>query len=203
MNEETVSLVRKKALFLTRKYIQKGSGSSIGYLLNERKLHTLEIEKLIQKTKFVVVGGVATQYYMPQRYTIDTDVLVLTEDKTKIHEELEQANCCKINDLSIGGSTWKTPQGETIDIIESNEKWAYKALKEPNIQNNRPIIALPYLVLMKLKSGRMQDLADITRMTANANENELSNIKIVIQKYFPSAFEDLESMIELGKLEKL
>ncbi len=203
MNDETTALIRKKALFLTRKYIQKGSGSNISNLLNENKFNTLEIEKIIRKTKFVIVGGVATQYYMPQRYTIDTDVLVLTEDKTKIYEELEKANCLKINDLSIGGSTWKTPQGETIDIIESNEKWVYKALKEPNIRDNRPIIALPYLVLMKLKSGRMQDIADITRMTANADENELSNIKIVIQKYFPSAFEDLESMIELGKLEKL
>ncbi len=64
-----------------------------------------------------------------------------------------------------------------------------------------PIIALPYLVLMKLSASRTQDLADISRMLGLAKEEELSKIRLIIKKYLPMAEEDLESLIMLGKLE--
>ena len=64
-----------------------------------------------------------------------------------------------------------------------------------------PIIALPYLILMKLSASRTQDLADVSRMLDLAEEKELGEIRKIVKTYLPTAEEDLESLIALGKLE--
>lgn len=64
-----------------------------------------------------------------------------------------------------------------------------------------PYIDLPYLILMKLRSSRVQDIADISRMMGCADEKEILRVKQVIQNNSPEDLEDLESLIYLGKLE--
>ena len=64
-----------------------------------------------------------------------------------------------------------------------------------------PIIALPYLILMKLSASRTQDLADVSRMLGLAEEKELGEIRKIVKTYLPTAEEDLESLIAVGKLE--
>jgi hypothetical protein len=54
---------------------------------------------------------------------------------------------------------------------------------------------------MKLIAGRSQDLADISRMVGGANDRQIAQIKDMVLKYLPSAIEDLESLLLLGKLE--
>jgi hypothetical protein len=51
---------------------------------------------------------------------------------------------------------------------------------------------------MKLRAGRSQDLADISRMLGGANDLQLQQVKNVINQYLPNAVEDLESLIILG-----
>jgi len=67
------------------------------------------IKRIIQKTLFVVVGGIATRLYMPERMTDDVGILVLTQDAGNLYRELEQAGSTRTGELSIGGSTWKLP----------------------------------------------------------------------------------------------
>ena len=76
----TTELIRKQAINLSKKYICKGSGSNLEVLLNKKIQKEMDINELIKHTKFVVVGGVATNYYMPQRNTMDTDILILVEN---------------------------------------------------------------------------------------------------------------------------
>ena len=64
-----------------------------------------------------------------------------------------------------------------------------------------PVIALPYLVLMKLYAGRSQDIADITRMLGGADEDALGEVRAAVARFMPDAGEDVESMIALGRLE--
>jgi hypothetical protein len=54
---------------------------------------------------------------------------------------------------------------------------------------------------MKLHSGRVQDLADISRMLGVADEDSLRKVRMIIVEYLPDDTEDLESLILLGKLE--
>ena len=64
-----------------------------------------------------------------------------------------------------------------------------------------PVLTLPYLVLMKLEAGRIQDIGDISRMLGFASDESLTEVREVVGRYSTDATEDLESLIVLGKLE--
>ena len=63
-----------------------------------------------------------------------------------------------------------------------------------------PILPLPYLVLMKYQSGRAQDLADIERMLGQASDWQLAQTREFFGEHRANDLEDLESLIELGRL---
>jgi hypothetical protein len=89
-------------------------------------------------------------------------------------------------------------------VLEGEDNWVKDAISRPNYApDGLPVISLPYLVLvlMKLSASRTQDLADISKMLGLAKETELKEVQQVIQTYLPTAEEDLESLIMLGKLE--
>jgi hypothetical protein len=161
------------------------------------------IKTIIQKTLFVVVGGIATRLYMPERMTDDVDILVLTQDAPNLYRELEQSGSRRTGELSIGGSTWELPDGTYLDVIESRDVWVQEAIKNPNkAPDGLPIIGLPYLVLMKLQASRGIDIGDLTRMLGGADETALRLVRRAVQDFLPDAVEDLESLIILGKLER-
>jgi hypothetical protein len=160
------------------------------------------IKVLIKNTPFVVVGGIATRLYMPERMTDDIDILILSQQATNIYRELEQAGSRRVGELSIGGSSWQLPDGTYLDVIESSEPWVREAISNPNnAPDGLPIIGLPYLVLMKLKASRGIDMGDLTRMLGGADETALRLVRMAVQSFLPDAVEDLESLIVLGKLE--
>lgn len=64
------------------------------------------IKAIIKQTQFVVVGGIATRLYMPERMTDDLAILVLTDHAENIYQELVAAGSIKVGELSIGGSSW-------------------------------------------------------------------------------------------------
>jgi hypothetical protein len=126
----------------------------------------------------------------------------LAEDASTLNRELERANCQKLGELSIGGTSWQLPDGTTLDVIESDDDWAREALQNPNFDDSGfPIIALPYLTIMKLLASRAQDIADLTRMLGAASGDTLQEVRTVVRVYVPDALEDLESMILLGRME--
>ena len=63
------------------------------------------------------------------------------------------------------------------------------------------MLPLPYFVLMKLQSGRTQDIADVTRMLGLASDADLDAVREVIRQFDPDALDDVESMIVLGRME--
>ena len=153
------------------------------------------------RTRFVVVGAVATSLYMPKRLTDDLDLLVLTKDAPDLYEEFAQAGYTRVGTLTIGGTTWETPGG-LLDVIESSEPWAEEAIAAPERgPTGLPIIALPYLTLMKLQASRSLDIGDLTRMLGLADEAARERVREVVRTYKPDALEDIESMIALGELE--
>lgn len=195
---------RKQFINLVIKYVKKGSGSGMEFLNKRTWTYPVaNLNEIIKQAAFVVVGGVATRLYMPERMTLDLDILVRDEDAQLVYEDLEEANGQKIGDLSIAGTQWRLADGTSLDVLEFEGDWVTEAISSPNYApDGLPVIDLPYLVLMKLIAGRSQDIADISRMLGVAEDLQLQRVKKVINQYLPNAVEDLESLVVLGKLER-
>lgn len=91
-----------------------------------------------------------------------------------------------------------------MDVLEVSVGWFHQALAEA--ERNRdaqglPVLPLPYLALMKFQAGRVQDLADVTRMLGQADEETLDSVRRLFGQYSRDDLEDLESLIRLGQLE--
>lgn len=106
--------------------------------------------------------------------------------------------------LAVGGTTWRSPSGAELDLIEGDESWLTEAITEA--QTNRdgqglPVMPLPYLVLLKLRASRAQDIADVSRMMGQADEGAIRRTVEVVGRLAPEDLPDLQSLIDLGRLE--
>jgi hypothetical protein len=154
-------------------------------------------------TPFVIVGGVATTLYMPQRLTQDLDILIVVADAARLHRELAALGATRTGDLSIGGSSWDLPDGLALDVLESTAPWARAAVEQPaRSREGWPVIPLPYLVAMKVEAGRERDLRDVATMLAHADEAAVEEVRAAVGRYVPDAAEDLESLRVIGQLER-
>jgi hypothetical protein len=153
---------------------------------------------------WAIVGGVATSAYMPERATKDLDILLHTADHQAALTALAQAGYTDEGGLGIiAGRQWRTPSGISIDLLWSDAPWVAEALREPYLDGlGYPVLALPYLVLMKLAASRLQDMADVARMLGWADEGTLAAVRQVVQRYSPVDVEDVESLIFLGQQER-
>ncbi len=70
---------------------------------------------------WAVVGAVATRQYMPERSTADLDIAILPSDTGRVAERLRAAGYELLGSLSIGGSTWRSPAGIALDVLECRE----------------------------------------------------------------------------------
>jgi hypothetical protein len=163
-----------------------------------------DLEPVLSPLRWAVAGAVAARLYMPERTTRDPDIVVAVADAVVARARFTSAGFRHLGERSIGGSSWQTPTGQVVDMIEGHEPWWPQALEEA--QSNRdaqrlPILPLPYLVLMKLRASRVQDLADLARMLGQANAATLTAVRKVVAAHAPDDVEDLESLVQLGKLE--
>lgn len=163
-----------------------------------------DLTSILSPIRWAVVGAVATRLYMPERMTQDLDIVIQTVDGSQARQKLAAAGFVYRGELSIGGSSWTAPNGELIDILEGNDVWWTEAIADA--QSNRdaqglPVAPLPYLVLTKFQAGRVQDIADVTRMLGQAGEATLDAVRVLFAQHAVKDLQDLESLIELGRLE--
>lgn len=165
-------------------------------------MHTWPDLREILKVDWVIVDGVATRAYMPERMTQDLDILVSSDDGQKALKQLQSAGYIHIAALAIPGHHLRSPEGIDVDLLLGSGAWVGDALKQTSTDPaGYPVLSLPYLVLLKLESSRAQDVADISRMLGSASEADLNEVRSVIAKYSPQDSEDLESLIFIGKQE--
>ncbi|MFH1603097.1 MAG: nucleotidyltransferase domain-containing protein [Pseudomonadota bacterium] len=202
--EEDEMVPREAFIELALRRARPGSGSAPGFRARRTwSLPVSDLRMIIRRTSFVVVGGVATRLYMPERMTLDVDILISGQDVGALYQELKSAGCRYEGPLSAGGSHWTLADGAGLDVIESDAVWVPTALATARqAPDGLPVIDLPYLVLMKLEASRTQDLADVSRMLGGAAETELDAVRQVVGTYLPDAVEDLESLIALGRMEE-
>ncbi len=171
--------------------------SNCKYLLSKGEFK-MDVLSFIS-SPFLLVGGHATSYYMPPRYTKDIDILLRESDFYNVHKQLLKHGAIYKNDLLIGGASY-TLNNMDLDIIYSKELWLEEAMTTC-LHDHIKVISLPYLILMKLKASRVQDLADCSKMLGYASAEIIKEVKQVVLKYSPNDYNDLESLILLGKYE--
>jgi len=88
------------------------------------------LNPILRDIRWATVGGVATRHYMLEHATVDLDILVAAEDASVVRERLNQARYQYIQELAVRGSTWRSPDGVEVDVLESHEPWMAQALAE-------------------------------------------------------------------------
>jgi hypothetical protein len=163
-----------------------------------------DLRTVLSGIPWAVVGAAATRLYMPERFTQDLDIAINVLDSTNVTTRLGLAGCTHLSDLSIGGTSWRMKDGFPIDVIELAAPWTNEALSlaSSNLDGQQlPVLTLPYLVLMKFESGRVQDIADVTRMLGQATDEQLDDVRLLFTLWAASESDDLESLIVLGQME--
>ncbi|OGG53988.1 MAG: hypothetical protein A3F84_04825 [Candidatus Handelsmanbacteria bacterium RIFCSPLOWO2_12_FULL_64_10] len=201
---ETIS-ARRMLIDMALRRSRPGAGSVLGFLRRRTAdMNWPDLTAILHPLTWAVAGAVATRLYMPERTTRDLYIVVMASDMPEVRRRLNAAGFVEQGILTIGGASWRTPDGESIDVIEGRDPWWANALAEA--QTNRdtqglPILPLHYLALMKVRAGRVQDLADVARMLGQADEPALERTRAVFAQWAPDDVEDLESLIRLGRLE--
>ena len=161
-----------------------------------------DLGPILRGIPWAVVGGVATRAYMPERATKDLNILGRAVDGDVARQLLEAAGYRFLSSLAMPGFVMQSREGAEIDVILGEYPWLDEALANPRKDPaGYPVLALPYLVLMKLIVSRVQDVADLTRMLGLASEEELARVRAAVAHYAPHESEDLESLIYLGQVE--
>jgi hypothetical protein len=187
---------------MAKKRVRPGSGSGPETLWSRTWRRNVFDLRTITAVPFVVIGGVATRLYAPERVTDDLDILIEAKNAAALAADLTGGGCQKLGTLSIGGSHWRLPDGMSLDVIEEDAAWAAEAVANPaSAPNGLPVISLPYLVLMKMRASRGIDIGDLTRVLGAADEDAIAEVGRVIATYLSDGLEDLEGLIYLGRLE--
>jgi hypothetical protein len=185
---------------IARRRQRPGSGS----VLTISKLKPTQMFHDILSVPYALIGDQATKSYMPERSTLDWDVLVDSNDLDEARNDLVSAGALGLRPLTIPGFSCRLKDSVLLDVIAEDAEWVVKALaqaKEAGPDEHDPVLALPWLVLLKLNAGRVQDLADVSRMMGCAATPDREATRAVVAEWLPDATEDLESLIQLGKME--
>lgn len=181
-----------------------GTGSGENFMLKHTASNPWpDLRSILEGLEWVIVGGVATRAYMPERMTKDMDILVRQSDGPKAIERLRQAGYQTGSELALPGFMMVSPEGVEVDILFGKYPWLDEAFS--NKQQDPagyPVLALPYLILMKMDATRAQDWADITRMLGWAADDQLQQVRQIVAHYTPEDVEDIESLIFIGQKER-
>ena len=177
---------------MAKKRVCPGSGSGPETLWARTWRRPVFDLRTITEIPFVVIGGVATRLYAPERMTGDLDILIEAKNADALAADIERA----------GGSSRCALNGMPLDVRAEDAPWAADAIANPaSAPNGLPVIALTYLVLMKMRASRGIDIGDLTRVLGAADDPALAEVRRVVDAYLPDGVEDLEGLIYLGRLE--
>jgi hypothetical protein len=175
---------------------------------------------------FAVTGGVATRIYMPERITDDLDLLILDGEDTAVHRAMQGLKAEYKGPHPAGGSRWLLPEGfpsdlpapggswmelqgiatdalrymagvRRVDLIAIDAPWVRTALHQSAASpTGLPVLPLPYLMLMKLTTATLSDIADMSRMVVAADPIELRRIIAAVRRFAPDRHALLIDLLE-------
>jgi hypothetical protein len=183
----------------------RGTGSSMEFYQRRTAVQPIpDLRQILDPIKWVLVGGIALRAYMPERMTLDVDILIHERDLISARSAFIGAGYRVVGLLSIGGLTVEPslPQTMPIDILARSDEWVDAALRSPASDSaGYPVLGRPYLTLMKLQAGRTQDLADVQRLLAGTPAGERASTRALIVQHNPELVEDYDALCTLADLE--
>ena len=181
-----------------------GAGSSDAFMHRRTALQTFPaLRNVLQGIDWLAVGAVAARAYMPERATQDLDILVRAADAARVAARLETAGYERVAELGIPGTAFARADEPEVDVLLGDQPWLEEALAAPGRDPaGFPVLALPYLALMKLAAGRARDVADVATMLGWADDDALAAVRDAFDRYSPADLPDLESLIYLGRRER-
>lgn len=163
-----------------------------------------DLPAILRNVRWVLVDGIALRAYMPERMTLDVDILIHERDSTIVHDALSNAGYRLTGQLSIGGFSVQsaTSTEPPIDVLIRSDRWLDSALATPTTDPaGYPVLGRPYLTLLKLQAGRTQDLADVQRLLARTPRAERATTRQLVERESPELTEDYDSLCTLADLE--
>jgi hypothetical protein len=183
----------------------RGTGSQLSFYARRTSMQPLpDLLPLLHGIRWALIGGLALRAYMPERMTLDVDVLIHDRDASVVRAAFVAAGYRVIGLLSVGGFTVQMPDSEAmpIDVLTRADPWLDDALAQPVYDSaGYPVLSRPYLVLIKLQAGRTQDLADVQRLLAQTPSIERTAIRALVETFSPELVEDYDSLVSLADLE--
>ena len=162
-----------------------------------------DLRGILSDIDWAAVGAVAARAYMPERATQDLDILIRAADEARATARLAAAGYAREAELGIPGAAFAKPGEPEIDVLFGDQPWLEEALAAPEHDAaGFPVLALPYLTLMKLAAGRVRDVADVATMLGWADETALAAVRAAVDRFSPADRADLESLIYLGRRER-
>ncbi len=188
-----------------------GGGSNFAFLMAlPRTPLPMKPEEIFEDVAFVVIGGVATRAYAPERSTKDIDFMVEHDRFQDATTQLRTHGFTKVTELffpnttlGLHGEAW-TKDSLEIDIMSSPQEWCKKAFGgRVEDETGLRVIPLPYLVLMKFDSARGIDQGDLTRMLGPLDDEKIEQIVRVVERYSgdPGAGDEIRQYALLGRWE--
>jgi len=195
---------RRFMIDMLKRRVRAGTGSSLEFMRRRTAMNPWpDLRPILQGIDWLIIGGVATRAYMPERMTRDMDILVHHSKGNAAISRLQEAGYQILGQLSIPGYSLRSPEGTEVDVIFGKDAWLIEALAHPKRDAaGYPVIDLPYLILLKMTAQRAQDWADVSRMLGLASDAELDEVRAAVARYSPEDSEDLESLIFIGKKEQ-
>lgn len=181
-----------------------GTGSSHEFMRRRTAMNPWpDLRPILKGIDWAIVGGVATRAYMPERMTKDLDILVHDDDADIVIAKLKEASYRIESQLAIPGVLMLSPEGVEVDVLFADYPWLKKALSHPaKDPAGYPVIALPYLIILKMNAQRTRDMGDLGTMLGWASDTDLDEVRKAVAQYAPEDSDDLESLIFIGKREQ-
>jgi hypothetical protein len=183
-----------------------GTGSSAEFLDRRTAVQPIpDLKAILGTIPWALIGGLAIRAYMPERTTLDVDIMIYAQDEWPARQAFTAAGYIITGDLSIGGFTIQDQNDHDappIDVLAGQFPWLGQALAHPSYDAaGYPVMPRPYLMLLKMEAGRGQDLIDVQRMLRDTPPSERASTRLLIERYAPEMVEDYDALIQLADTE--
>jgi len=184
--------------------VRPGTGSAPVFMRERTAMLTWpDLREILKDFDWLVVGGVATRAYMPERLTKDLDILVRRRDGDAVIAQLKKSGFETETPLAIPGCLLRSADGVDVDVLFGEAAWLDEALAHPDRDPaGFPVATLPYLVMMKMEASRGRDLSDLYILLGWADDRALDEVRKAVKRYMPEDMDDLESIIYIGRQEQ-
>lgn len=183
----------------------RGTGSMPSFLERRTAVQAVpDLRYILGVVPWVLVGGLALRAYMPERMTLDVDILVHERNSARARKLFAAAGYRLTGSLSIGGFSVQSADSNEppIDVLTRSDLWLDAAIASPaSDPAGYPVLSRPFLMLLKLQAGPTQDLADIQRLLARTPTSEQVVIRQLVADENPELVEDFDSLCTLADLE--